>query len=129
MKNKCVAVFLCLALLSYHSAYTYAQVPGGGNSRECAGFDHCVDKVESRYRSAMSSCTYLDVAGIITCAVIGSVSVVVIGGIVLGIGCAVYIDMEVKNCKNRAKNNYRRNVGPCQAFNTSGRCYRSVPWL
>ena len=45
MQSKSVVVFVCLALLVSHSAY--AQVPGGENSRDCANYDHCADRVES----------------------------------------------------------------------------------
>ena len=127
MQSKNVVVFVCLALLISHSAY--AQVPGGENSRECANFDHCADRVESDYRWARIGCTAANYVGGASCGGIGlGIGSMTggIGGAVAGVACGYLVSFIVDRCRENARSSCRSGLSRCEQWNTSGRCYSNA---
>ena len=127
MQNKSLVVFVCLALLVSHSAY--AQVPGGENSRDCANYDHCADRVESNYRWKIIACTTVSIIGVVGCAgVSAGVGAITVGaGFAISIACGIYVGWRSDVCKSNARSTCRRGLRTCQTvWNTTGRCYSNA---
>ena len=116
MKTRIVAFLVCLALLLIpHS--TYAQVPGHENSRECANYDHCADRVESHYRSGKRGCTVAELLGGGACLVAG------VGGLILSAACVAGMVYVSDRCRSEQARICRSNLRGCDRWNTTGRCF------
>lgn len=118
MKTKIVAFLVCLALLLIpHS--TSAQVPGHENSRECANYDHCADRIGSNYRAGLRGCTVADLLGVGVCATVTATGV----GIPVGVGCSVALVYLASRCRSEQARICRSYLRSCNRWNTTGRCF------
>lgn len=118
MKTKIAAFLVCLVLLLIPHP-TYAQVPGGENSRECANYDHCADRIGSNYRAGKRGCTVAEILGSGACLVVSATG----AGLVLSAACVAGLIYASDRCRSEQARICRSNLRGCDRWNTTGRCF------
>ena len=117
MKNKFFGVTLCMVLLMQPFGMAQNEYPGN-YTVECASWDHCADRVESRYRQRRRECSALKWTTYSLCVSSGLFYVP------LGMACSVYAEWQASSCYTSAKNECVMGIGQCNNnWNRSGMCH------
>lgn len=115
-----VVVFVCVSLLGQPFGVAAQNEYPGNYPVECASWDHCADRVESRLRQHRRECAALRWTGAGLCTSSGLFN----PG--LGIGCALVTQSIINRCYQDATNECVMGVGQCNIrWNRSGMCHTS----